>query len=155
MKKITMSLGGTMIALVLLGAGCQNASTPASDTGSSSKPAEETTTPKDETKTEETTATPQAEGFNLSAEALGGGAVKFMWDFPGELPADARFVIVRDTMPNPEHTGKHFWHRAFGTKREETWVGVPVGIFHFRICQTDEKEGQCKKYSNDIAIEVK
>lgn len=148
MSKLPKIAGG-VVALILLGAGCQatqqpNASQP------ESKPAEQTSAP-----TEETTAAPQAEGFNLTAEALGGGAVKFNWTFSGELPNDARFVIVRDAEPNPEHSGNNFWHRVFGTKREEIWLGVPTGKFHFRVCQTDEKEGKCKQYSNDVLLEVK
>lgn len=154
MYKLPKIIGG-IAALILLGAGCQatqqpNASQP------ESKPAEQTSTPNEETKTEEkTTTAPQAEGFNLTAEALGGGAVKFNWTFSGELPSDARFIIVRDAEPNPEHTGNNFWHRVFGTKREEIWIDIPAGKLHFRVCQTDEKEGKCKQYSNDVEVEVK
>lgn len=149
MSKLPKIAGG-IVALILLGAGCQATQQP-NTSQPESKPAEQTSTPKEET----TTAPQEAEGFNLTAEALGGGAVKFNWTFSGELPSDARFVIVRDAEPNPEHTGNNFWHRVFGTKREEIWIDIPAGKLHFRVCQTDEKEGRCKQYSNDVELEVK
>lgn len=155
MYKLPKIVGG-IAALILLGAGCQQAAAPSGET--QSKPAESSTateqTKKETAKTEEP-ATAEEGAFDLSAEALGKGAVKFMWAFDGELPSDARFVLVRDEEPNPEHTGNHFWHRVDGSKREEVWLGIPTGKFHFRACQTDEKEGKCKQYSNDVLLEVK
>ena len=153
MSKLPKIVGG-VATLILLGAGCQQVSTPVGDV--QSKPAESTSAteqPKEEIKTDET-AQPEEGAFDLNAEALGKGAVKFSWAFDGELPSDARFVIVRDEEPNPEHTGNHFWHRVDGSKREEVWIGVPTGKFHFRACQVDTKDGPCKKYSKDVELDV-
>lgn len=91
----------------------------------------------------------------LNAEALGGGAVKLTWEAPTGLNESNRFIIVRDEMENPEHTGNNFWIRQSHLKREVVWEMNPTGTWRFRLCLTENDEKDvCTKYSNDVEVEV-
>ena len=91
----------------------------------------------------------------LSAESLGDGEVKFSWTAPEGLDETNRFIIVRDEEINPEHTNKNFWSRQNHLKREFTWIDVPTGEMHFRICLTeDDEKDLCTSYSNNVTLTV-
>ena len=102
-------------------------------------------------------ATAEKDGaLALSATAMGNSGVKLTWSAPAGLNESNRFIIVRDELENPEHTGKNFWIRQSHLKREVTWEMVPTGTLHFRLCLTEnDLKDACAKYSNDVIVEVK
>lgn len=119
--------------------------------------AEETSPDKksDEEKSEKQEVEQPVEGFTLSAEPLGDGEVKFVWQVPEDLVAD-KYILVRDDEKNPVHDGTNYWYRQFDPKREAIWNEQPTGTQHYRICRTIDEEGEeCGEYSNDVEIEVK
>lgn len=91
--------------------------------------------------------------LSLSAEAIGDGMVKLMWDGKDlKLGEDDRFILVRSEDENPEHNGLNYWFRQYYTKREATWIDVPTGTMHFRVCVLKGEE--CGMYSNDVEVVV-
>lgn len=135
------------ISLLFLGAGC--------DKAAEVKEAEKTFNAKEaqnqipEEKSEKTS------GLNLTAEALGDGMVKFVWEKSDDVATDKErgFVLVRSENANPENDGTNFWFRQSADKRETVWKDVPAGKLHFRICAL--REEKCAVYSNDVELEVK
>lgn len=96
------------------------------------------------------------EDLTLQAEALGGGQVKFIWEAPAGLTEANRFILVQGTEKNPTHDGAHDWFRQYFTHREVVWGQISSGPRHFRICLTENNDGDmCVTYSNDVLVEVK
>jgi hypothetical protein len=138
------------LALVLIGAGCggqdSNQQKEASKVEEEiKKDIKEAAEKQKEEKEKETELT-------LEAESVGKGQVNFSWELKGDKTAD-RFVIVRDTEKNPKHNGKNYWFRQPGSRRDVTWVNIPSGDYHFRICILEDEK--CTTYSNDVQVEVK
>lgn len=166
------TIGGMAVALLLVGQGCAAAPTDKKDDAVGGKSAvvekkteEGAVTEKEEGEENEVSATSEdAEAeknesdsaeLKLTAEAQGGGMVKFTWTAPEGLTESNRFIIVRDEMENPEHTEKNFWVRFHHSKREADWT-VPTGTMHFRLCLTENDEKDvCAQYSDDVRVEVK
>ncbi|MFB6181514.1 MAG: hypothetical protein ABEJ24_01320 [Candidatus Magasanikbacteria bacterium] len=90
--------------------------------------------------------------LSLEAEPRGEGKVHFEWKLRDEKEVD-RFVIVRDENKNPVHNGKNYWFRQPGSRRSITWINIPSGTYHFRICILENNE--CTEYSNDVKVKVK
>ena len=103
----------------------------------------------------ETTNTTKNDEFTLSAESLGDGKVKFSWSLPEDIETDDEkgFIIVRSENENPENDGLNYWIRQSSLNREASWINIPTGTQHFRICALLNEE--CAVYSNDIELEVK
>ena len=163
----TLIAGGVLSLLLLVGQGCPKAEAPTTDqktaetTELPTKDAGATVETKETVKVEEEekVAEDKKEGveseLKLSAEALGGQEVKLTWTAPSGLTEDNRFIIVRDELENPEHTGKNIWIRQHNSKREVVWNNVPTGSLHFRICLTEnDAKDACAKYSNDVEVTV-
>jgi len=93
--------------------------------------------------------------FNLSGKSLGNGKVFFEWKLPEDIQTDDNkgFILVRSVEENPIHDGLNYWFRQYSGNREATWVDVPSGTYHFRICALQNEE--CEIYSNDVKLEVK
>jgi hypothetical protein len=93
--------------------------------------------------------------LTLSAESFGDDGVKLSWTVPEGLDESNRFIIVRGEKENPEHTGKNYWIRQSHLMSEATWIAVPTGENHFRICLTENNEKDaCVSYSNDVMVNV-
>lgn len=93
-------------------------------------------------------------GIALTAKALGNSMVKFQWTVSEvETDKEKGFVLVRSMDEEPVHDGLNYWFRQYYRNREATWVDLPTGTMHFRICAL--QNGECAVYSNDIELEVK
>ncbi|PIR75587.1 MAG: hypothetical protein CO030_04390 [Candidatus Magasanikbacteria bacterium CG_4_9_14_0_2_um_filter_42_11] len=146
MKRIA-SFGGTLaLTLILVGAGCSNTpSSPSTDTS-------------DNTTSEQTNETigkkqTGSDNIQLIATAVGARQVKFEWELSGDLAEPTRFILLRSEDPNPSHDGKTFWFRQQGNRSSATWVNLPAGEQHFRICTSSDGDA-CAFYSDDISVDV-
>ena len=162
MQPVWLTISGVAIALLLIGQGCPTTDSGKKEADVKSKPAlEEKKEGEVMEKKEGETMEKKSEAMmnadlKLSAEALGSGAVKLTWTAPAGLNESNRFIIVRDELENPEHTGNNLWIRQSHLKREVVWDMVPTGAQHFRICLTkDDMKDVCREYSNDVLVEVK
>ncbi|MFB6225821.1 MAG: hypothetical protein ABEJ02_00540 [Candidatus Paceibacteria bacterium] len=148
-KKITL-ISSLVLSLILLGAGCgadQGNQNQQDKSGVQKEMKEDI-----EEATEDQTNKNQKSGLTLEAEPRGEGKVHFEWEVSDNKEVD-RFIIVRDEKANPKHNGKNYWFRQPGTRRSITWVDIPTGTYHFRICILENNE--CAEYSNDVKVEVK
>lgn len=145
MKRIA-SFGGTLaVGLLLIGAGCSG-NTPAAEETANTPVADHTATNTDSL--ERTSA-----DLTLQATAVGARQVKFEWTLGEGMDQPKSFILLRGEEAKPTHDGKTFWFRQPGSRRSATWVNLPAGDQHFRICTSDDGE-TCVTYSNDIKIEV-
>lgn len=145
MKKILSSVA-VLGVFLLMGAGCAT-STP--ETKPTDQATNNTATPPAENPTPSEETTPD---FKLSAEALGNNQVKFTWEIPSGVAEPASFRLVRGPKENPVFPGS-YWYQLLGSKRETTWINLPVGKQYFRICTFVNNE--CSTYSNSIEVDVK
>ncbi len=139
---ITLVLGG----LLLVGAGCQQAPAPVTDTSTPPVTTDTSTTP---------TTTPEqpASDLSLSATSDTRGIVKASWNIPTNLPEDATFRLLHSSSPNVEFPKRAFWTALAKNKTALEWEGVPSGKRHFRICVF--VKGACTEYSNEVEVNVK
>ncbi len=146
-------LFGVGATLLLLGAGCGNLGVTGSEANRDGvKPADESHMEQEDQAVIEEKEVMES-GFTLSGEVMG-DSVKLSWTYDDDLPEDARFILVRGEDENPEHDSLNYWYRVHGSKRSATWIGQPEGAFHYRVCQVDEKEGECGEYSNDLQLTI-
>src|SRR3989338_8965680 len=178
MQPVWLTISGVAIALLLIGQGCPTTDSGKKEADVKSKPALEEKKEGEVMEKKEGETIEKKEGevmekkegetmekkseammnadLKLSAEALGSGAVKLTWTAPAGLNESNRFIIVRDELENPEHTGNNLWIRQSHLKREVVWDMVPTGAQHFSICLTkDDMKDVCREYSNDVLVEVK
>lgn len=147
MKKILSSMVGASLFL-LIGAGCAQPATPPAEPAAPPAETSDVTTPS-ETPAEEENQTTE---LTLSAEALGGNRVKFTWELPSGTEEPASFRLVRGPKENPASPG-NYYYQLLGSKRETTWISLPLGRQNFRICVF--KDNKCEMYSNNVEVDVK
>ena len=148
MNKLTR-LAFTCAGILILGVGCPQTQT---------KPADEYTSTPSESggDTNDNTASEESGDIDLSGEAVGNGQVKFTWKTDKDLGEAQRFILVRSTEQDPEHSGKNHWFRMHGSKREILWTQNPTGTMHYRVCITQSDAfDTCDSYSNDVEVDVK
>lgn len=142
-----------ILGLVFLGTGCTNSKeNNTKDSIQQEMKKDITESKKKEKQNNNTDSQEQENKLHLEAQARGAGQVHFDWTAPQDKKID-RFVIVRDEKPNPKHTGKNYWFRQPSNRRDVTWIDIPSGDYHFRICIL--QDGECQQYSNDVKVEVK
>lgn len=95
----------------------------------------------------------QSGDIALSATALGNGRVKFDWTIPEGVEKTEALRLVRSPEANPEMNGRNYWYQVSGAWNSATWINLPKGTYHFRLCTFENNE--CKVYSNDVQVEVK
>ena len=142
MSRFFTTAGMLAILVLLAGAGC------ATTTGT--KPTNTSTPPMNQ---EENTAVTLTGDIMLQATALGSRQVRFEWDLDDAIAEPPLFILVRSEEKNPIMDGKTYWLRQHGTRRAVTWVNLPAGEQHFRIC-TSEDGNTCDIYSEDISLTV-
>jgi len=146
MKRIA-SFGGTLaVGLLLIGAGCSG-NTPAAEKTADAPAAEK------HTSTNTDTMAQTSADLTLQATAVGARQVKFEWTLGKGMEQPKSFILLRSDEEKPTHDGKTFWFRQPGNRRSATWVNLPAGEQHFRICTSNDGE-TCAAYSNDIKLEV-
>ncbi len=160
MKKMIKIVGSIGITMMLLGAGC-NEATNTEEQSSQQTPVQNQENPSSSVQIEYETVPDSEQNsteenkINLNAEAQGNGVVKFTWSTEEKLNDTNRFIILRGNTENPENTGKNFWTRIFYTQNEVAWSGQPTGTWHYRICLTkDNQNDKCVYYSNDVTVDV-
>jgi len=131
--------------LLLVGAGCSNTTTPSNQDTSTDSPS------KDGSTVEQQTATGYS--IQLKATAVGARQVKFEWEMNGNLTEPTRFILLRSENANPTHDGNTYWFRQPGNRHSATWVNLPPGEQHFRICTSNDGD-ECVIYSDDITLEI-
>lgn len=141
--------------LLLLGAGCGN-SMPETSADVSTVPGVKDAGPEHMLTEGELFETDEPSAFtddtiSLTATARVGQEVYFAWELPEGIEYDG-FVIVRSEEPNPTHDQKNYWFRQHYTRRAVTWVDLPSGTWHFRVCGLTGIE--CSAYSNDVVVTV-
>jgi hypothetical protein len=145
MQNKALSIGVLAFAMILIGGGCAKVEqpTPASDTEANTKAAV----------TEQASAAATTGNLTLSAYALEKeGQVRLTWGVPSDLESAEGYRIVRSgKYPGAVYPGNHWFHQKTDA-RSVTWVGVPAGTQHFRICQFTN--GKCTAYSNSVAVDV-
>jgi hypothetical protein len=133
---------GTLLALAfLVGAGCTTTSP------------NTRTTPSDNTDQTESSGMTLTGQIMLQGVAIGAHQVTFEWDLDDSIAEPPLFILVRSEEKNPVMDGKTYWLRQHGTRRSVTWVNLPAGEQHFRIC-TSEDGNTCNIYSEDISLTV-
>lgn len=147
MKRISLAAGALFTVVLLAGAGCSPTQTP-TDTSTTTPPTTDTSTVQQPPSNEGVTGT-----LSLTADAIGNGMVKLNWRTDSAEVTDEGFMIVRSPSENPIHNGKNFWWRQNVRSREGTWIEVPTGTMHFRICTL--KNAECAEYSNDVEVTVR
>lgn len=155
MKQKYLLVPAILLAFVLVGAGCAGQTNQDDSNNSVQEQMEQDVedAENDEGNSEENQEeTSESESdISLSAEARGEGQVYFEWSIPENMNPE-RFVIIRDEKVDPVHNQKNYWFRQPGSRRSVTWVNIPSGNYHFRICIIEN--GECSEYSNDVQVEV-
>ncbi len=165
MKNI-LTLGFTPIllgAILLVGAGCTPTdSTPNPTPGSAmTKPADDGSMMDDSAMMEDTESddvmmddgSTVADGtITLEAEGGGKGLAKLRWEVAEGTDVSDGFMLVRSEKPNPIHDTKNYWWRQHEKSREGTWIDVPRGTHHIRVCIL--RDAECASYSNDVEVTV-
>ncbi len=167
MKKLAILLGGTLLFVLLLGAGCKT-EPQAKDAGTAPVKTEAKQEATEVTATVETTGGEQAQveavvepvktesttTFMLTAEPGEKGTLKLKWVVPEDIAKDATaYRSLLSKNPNPEYPTKGWWYESGSTFREKNWTGLPSGKFHVRTCVV--KNDACVAYSNDLEVEIK
>lgn len=151
MRRSFLTIGAFLGLSVLLGAGC-SLPTGQTDTGTSgSEKTPEETTKNDRGGTGDE-VNPKNVSVTLTASDVTKGQATFAWTVSGTEDPE-RFILVRGPEENPMHDGTHHWFRVFGTKRTATWIDLPSGKHHVRVCLSKNTEA-CDIYSNDVEIDV-
>lgn len=139
-------------ALMLVGAGCNNTTTPAPKSKSAGDaPA---TTPATETPMVESATTTVVAGLTLTGESKGNKVVHLSFTTPENMDKDIegyRLLMGREADPTPATATD--WYSLGSAHREKDWTVRATGLRHFRVCVV--KANQCTSYSNDLDIEVK
>lgn len=141
-----------LLALIFLGAGCTDQTSTPTDKAPQAKPAQ--TSPTDASAPATETKMMKKETVTLQATALGKGMVKFQWEVADDADVNEDgFLLVRSDKENPEHDGKNYWFKQYYKNREVTWIELPIGSMHFRICLLEDD--RCETYSNNVELDVK
>lgn len=152
MRKSFVTIGAFLGLSLLLGAGCSLPGGQPNNTGTagSEKTTEETTKNDQEETGDE--VNPKNVSITLTASDVAKGQATFAWTVSGTGDPE-RFILVRGPEENPMHDGTHNWFRVFGAKRTATWIDLPSGKHHVRVCLSKNTEA-CDIYSNDVEIDV-
>lgn len=136
-------------ALLLVGAGCSQQPTTSSTVSDVNNPLTKSAADDGSAVAKNPTT-----GIVLQAQAKEAGQVYFSWDVAEEVEKTSKYRLVSSSEENPEFTEKNYWLQVDGTKNAITWVGLPQGEWHFRICTFDTEKNLCEVYSNDVAVTV-
>ncbi len=145
MRKVLLPIGGIALALLLVGAGCAKVEAPKTSDSSKDKPAvtEKADVPPVETNSKKIT---------LSATPIElAGQVYLQWAVPEQFKSDEGYRLVRSKNENPTFPG-NFWFHQEADRDHITWIDIPGGTWHFRICQF--VDGACAAYSDDVSVIV-
>jgi len=157
MKKSILGIGGFLVILLLVGAGCSDQTTPtegANNEGNQKTVAERIMEKTGSDKVVSTEKAIEVTDLKLTAEALGDRVIQFNWEVPENLAADSEgYRFSRDTEENPDVNKDGWWWERGPAHRELKWEGLPTGQAHFRMCVI--KEDVCTAYSNDVEVDVK
>jgi hypothetical protein len=96
--------------------------------------------------------TMSGEDIRLVGEPAGKNMVKLEWNVDEDTDVSDGFILVRSDKPNPVHDQINFWWRQHEKSREGTWIQVPKGNQHFRVCIL--RDAECASYSNDVELTV-
>lgn len=92
--------------------------------------------------------------IRLEAEAQGNGQVAFTWEVADSVEKTDKYRLIRSEEMNPEFDGKNYWLQIHHTKSEYSWIGLPTGTMHFRLCTFEKASNSCTGYSNNVMVEV-
>lgn len=149
-------------AILLIGAGCANTNSPSDtvDLPPLTKSATDVLDPNsigtnstDDVVPEEMPPEDMSDAeIRLVGEAAGKNMVKLEWDVDEDTDVSDGFILVRSDKPNPSHDQVNYWWRQHEKSREGTWIKVPSGVQHFRVCIL--RDAECAAYSNDVEVTV-
>ena len=157
MKRTLPSIGVVLALFLLIGAGCTDEETAQKEKpqfqakSAESMIVEDSKVQENQNTTEQDALEKQA-NFSLTGTALGGGEVKFAWNIPDGIERTEALRLIRSTEANPEFNGKNYWYQVSGEWNAATWISLPTGTQHFRLCTFEN--GSCQVYSEDVEIEV-
>ncbi len=161
---VTTLLLGTVL---LIGAGCANTNTSndAIDLQPMTKSASDVLNPNmadnsNDSMNDERMMTPEETPseemtdarIRLVGESVGSHMVKLEWNVDEGADVSDGFILVRGNTPNPVHNQINYWWRQHEKSREGTWIKVPSGVQHFRVCIL--RDAECAAYSNDVEVTV-
>lgn len=138
-----------LFSLVLLGAGCDNATVEqkATETEDGEKMMEEMI------EGGETTASvDEGEARIVLSGTPGKDLARLEWELKGDLEEPIKFRLVRSAEVNPVDNGKNYWFNQPGSRRSITWLGLGGGTQNFRICTL--VNDQCEVYSNNLELTI-
>ncbi len=155
----TYLLLASVLTLLLVGAGCNNATTNKENNSTTEIP-QVKSAEKNNTETTTTTDTDTKNIDNVSSEfTLTGevgtkkGTVNLSWSAPQDLQNKAtgwKLLYDKDTDPTEPTT---WWLETASTHSEKVWSRLPSGLGHIRVCAVvDDK---CDTYSNDLEVDIK
>ncbi len=145
MNKIFFRLVGFTSVLLLVGAGCSTLPTKQSDTSMTSGSTSDS---------DEVEYSTFGDGvLELNAVSVSKRQVKFEWALSKALDEPNKFILLRSFEPDPTHDGETNWFRQHGTRRSVTWVNLPAGKQHFRMCTSVDGD-TCYEYSNTVSHTV-
>jgi len=137
MSKKLPSLFAVFALIILMGAGCQNATNEEATEGTD-----------DETNLElEDLSEETGDELILSVEDLGSGQVKYIWNNSDNSSGYRMLHSARKNAENP------FWQFVAPNTDEGIFYSVPTGTRFFRVCELLDKK--CVNYSNEVELEVK
>ena len=150
-------------ALLLIGAGCANTNTSndAVDLPPMTKSASDVLNPNmadsmndDQMMTPEETPSEDLidASIRLVGESAGKHMVKLEWNIDEGVDVSDGFILVRGNTINPVHNQINYWWRQNEKSREATWIQIPSGMQHFRVCIL--RDAECAVYSNDVELSV-
>lgn len=97
----------------------------------------------------------KGDGVNLTAQAVGNGAVELSWDVNDSIihTDDAKVYLLHGEKEGLEHDGNNFWWRHHYSVSEASWDNIPPGERYFRACFAPEGD-LCTNYSDALMIDV-
>lgn len=90
--------------------------------------------------------------FTVQVESLNPGIVKVTWNAPTPSDPDVTYRILHSAKPSPALPSAYWYQRSNAEAREAAIGKLPKGTRYFRVCEF--KDNQCRRYSNEAAVEV-